>query len=131
MLSALSPARHQTCPISIATVLRLRFVKRGCLDRRNAEQKARDEQMGWDMADLIDKDGPFEPHDTTFTIGHCVENRLVWFDFLTTTVDDIMRDCAFPPEERENVKKRNELSAQRFKEFYRGPLNGPVPLLGE
>ena len=83
------------------------------------------------MADLIDKDGPYDPHDTTFAVGHYFEDRVVWFDFLTATVDDIMREGAIPPEERENVKKRNKLSAQRFKEFYRGPLNGSVPLLSE
>ncbi|MCQ3803056.1 MAG: hypothetical protein OXC98_05550 [bacterium] len=106
-------------------------MKRVRLDRRNAEQNARDERMGWEMADLIDKDGPYDPHDTTFAVGHYLEDRVVWFDFLTATVDDIMRECAIPPEERENVKKRNKLFAQRFKEFYRGPLNGPVPLLSK
>ncbi len=110
-------------------------MKRAHIERRTAEQMAskkdRDEQVGWDMTDLIDKDGPYDPHDTTFAIGHYLENRLVWFDFLTSTIDDIMRECAIPPEEREHVERRNKLSAQRFKEFYRGPLNGPVPLLGE
>lgn len=115
--------------------LRIGSMERVHIGGRPAEQKvsrkARDERMGWEMADLIDKDGPYDPHDTTFAVGHYVEDRLVWFDFLTATVDDIMRECAIPPQEREHVKKRNKLSAQRFKEFYRGPLTGPVPLLGE
>lgn len=110
-------------------------MKRARLERRTSDQKGhkreRDEKMGWDMTDLIDRDGPYDPHDTTFAVGHYVEDRLVWFDFLTATVDDIMRGCAIPPEEREHIKRRNQLSAQRFKEFYQGPLNGPVPLLGE
>lgn len=110
-------------------------MKKAHLERRPAERKAsqeaRDERMGWEMADLIDEDGPYDPFDTSFAVGHYVEDRLVWFDFLTATVDDIMRECAIPPQEREHVKKRNKLSAQRFKEFYRGPLTGPVPLLGE
>ena len=101
------------------------------IERRPAEQTARDERMGWEMADLIDQDGPYDPHDTTFAVGHYLEDRLVWFDFLTATVDDIMRECAIPPEKRENVKQYNRLSAQRFKKFYRGPLNGPLPLLSE
>ena len=110
-------------------------MKKTRLERRNPDQKApkadRDEEMGWEMSDLIDRHGPYDPHDTTFAVGHYVEDRLVWFDFLTATVDDIMRECAFPPEEREHVKALHQFSAQRFKEFYRGPLNGPVPLLGE
>jgi len=110
-------------------------VKRTRLERRTADQKDhkvdRDEEMGWEMADLIDREGPYDPYDTTFAVGHYAEDRLVWFDFLTATLDDIMRECAFPPEERDHVKARHQFSAQRFKEFYRGPLNGPVPLLGE
>ncbi len=110
-------------------------MKKTHLERRTADQKAPkadgDEEMGWEMSDLIDRHGPYDPHDTTFAVGHYIEDRLVWFDFLTATVDDIMREGAFPLEERERVKALHQFSALRFEEYYRGPLNGPVPLLGE
>ncbi len=91
----------------------------------------RDEELWSEMSDLIHRHGLYDPPDTTFAVGHYVEDRLVWFDFLIATVDEIMRECAFPLEEREHVKALHQFSAQRFKEFYRGPLNGPVPLLGK
>lgn len=87
--------------------------------------------MGWEAAESIDENGPYDPYDTTFAVGHHLEEGWVWFDFLTATLDDIMRECAIPPEDREQVRRLNKLSAQRFQEFYQGPLNGPIPLLGE
>ena len=49
----------------------------------------------------IDANGPFAPGDTLFAVGHYTEDRLVWFDFLTSTLDDIMRECGLPEERRE------------------------------
>ena len=95
----------------------------------DADQKApkadRDEEMGWEMSDLIDRHGPYDPHDTTFAVGHYVEDRLVWFDFLTATVDDIMRECAFPPEEREARQDSSPILCPTVQGVLPGAAEGP------
>ena len=96
---------------------------------REQEGREADERMGWEMTDHIDKHGPFDPYDTTFATGHWEEDRWVWFDFLTVTLEDIWRECAVPLEHRERLAELHKHSACDFVERYRGPLNGTIPLL--
>ena len=76
------------------------------------------------------ENGPFAPGDTLFVIGHYTEGGEVWFDFLTATLDDVMRECAFPEEQRERQRERCGFFAERFLRFYDGPEK-TVPLLEE
>ncbi len=86
--------------------------------------------MGREMADLIDRHGPFAPGETRFATGHYAEDRLVWFDLLTVTLDDIMRECGIPEEHRQQQREEYRRFAECFLEHYDGP-GKPLPLLNE
>lgn len=84
--------------------------------------------MGDDMAALIAKNGPFARGDTLFAAGHHTEDRLVWFDFLTVTLDDIMRGCAVP----EDLREQQRETYRKFAEYFLSHHDGPettLPLL--
>lgn len=78
----------------------------------------------------IEEHGPFAPGETKFATGHFTENRLVWFDILTVTLDDIMRECAVPEEQREQRRSRYRSYAQEFLQHHHGPEK-TLPLLEE
>ena len=88
------------------------------------------DRMGEDMATLIEKHGPFARGDTMFATGHHTENRLVWFNFLTATLDDIMRECGIPEEHREQQREEYRGFAEYFLAHYDGPET-TLPLLNE
>ena len=50
-------------------------------------------------AERIAKEGPRGPHDTAFFVPHQQEDRLVEFDLLTATVDDIISRCGYSEDE--------------------------------
>ena len=81
-----------------------------------------------EYSDYITENGAFTPGDTLFATGHCTEDRFVWFDILTVTLDDIMRECAVPEEKREQRRLRYRAFAEHFLEHYDGPER-TVPLL--
>ena len=81
-----------------------------------------------DYSDHITENGPFAPGDTLFAVGHYTEDRDVWFDILTVTTDDIMRECGVPDDEREQQRSLNRSYAKHFLRFYDGPEE-TVPLL--
>ena len=87
-------------------------------------------QMGRDMASLIEKHGPFAQGDTRFATGHHAEERLVCFDLLTVTLDEIMRECGIPDEQREQQREEYRGFAEYFLEHYDGPEK-TLPLLNE
>lgn len=83
-----------------------------------------------EYSDHIVKNGSFSSGDTLFATGHYTEDRDVWFDILTVTLDDIMRDCGVPEEWREQRRLRYRRYAEYFLLHYDGPER-TVPLLEE
>ena len=86
------------------------------------------ERIEAEMVAEIDEHGPFAPGDTQFATGHYTEDRWVWFDFLTATLDDIMRECAIPEQLREQRRLRYRSFAEDFLRHHDGPDN-TLPLL--
>ncbi|MDE0674563.1 MAG: hypothetical protein OXI06_05765 [bacterium] len=70
-----------------------------------------------------------DPEDATFWIPHQQEPRMVQFNRLTVTIDHIISRCGYPESERERLTALHRRLAEEFLADYRGPLNGPVPLL--
>ena len=76
------------------------------------------------------ENGSFAPGDTRFAVGHYTEDRDVWFDILTVTLDDIIKECGIPEERREQQKLRHRFYAEYFLRHHDGPEK-TVPLLEE
>ena len=72
-----------------------------------------------------------EPGDAAFWIPHQREERMVEFNRLTVTIDDIIARCGYPESERDRLAALHRQLAEEFLKDYRGPLIGPVPLLEE
>lgn len=88
------------------------------------------ERIEAEMVAEIDEHGPFVSGETKFATGHFTEDRLVWFDILTVTLDDIMRECAVPEEQREQRRLRYRRYAKEFLQHHDGPEQ-TLPLLEE
>ena len=84
----------------------------------------------YQLAESIAKNGPWASGNTMFATGHHTEDRLVWFDILTVTLDDIMRECAIPEDRRDQHKKEYRSFALCFLQHYEGSQRS-VPLLKE
>lgn len=82
------------------------------------------------MAADIEEHGSFAPGETMFANGHYTEDRLVWFDILTVTLDDIMRECAVPEGQREQRRLRYRSYAKEFLQHHEGSEK-TLPLLEE
>lgn len=54
---------------------------------------------------------------------------MVQFNRLTVTIDDIISRCGYPESERERLTVLHRRLAEEFLADYRGPRNGPLPLL--
>lgn len=89
-----------------------------------------DARLDWEAARYITENGPFAPGDTMFAIAHYSEDRLVWFDILSVTLDDIMRECAFPEDQRPKRRMLGRSFAKHFLRFHNAP-EGTIPLLQE
>ncbi len=89
-----------------------------------------DARLDWEASRYITENGPFAPGDTMFAIGHYSEDRLVWFDIRSTTLDDIMRECAFPEDERPKRRRLGRSYAEYFLRYHDMP-EGTLPLLKE
>ena len=87
-----------------------------------------DARLDWEATLHIAENGPFAPGDTMFAIGHYSEDRLVWFDILSATLDDIMRECAFPEDQRAKRRLLSRSFAEYFLRFQDAP-EGTLPLL--
>ncbi len=61
-------------------------------------------------------------------MGHYTEGKDVWFEMLTVTNDDIMRECGLPEEHWEQQRLLNRSYARLLLRFYDGPEK-TVPLL--
>ena len=99
----------------------------------SADEKAcleEDARLDWEAARYITENGPFAPGDTMFAIGHYSEDRLVWFDILSVTLDDIMRECAFPEDQRPKRRLLGRSFAKHFLRSHKAP-EGTLPLLQE
>lgn len=88
------------------------------------------ERIEAEMVAEIEEHGPFTSGETKFATGHYTEDRLVWFDILTVTLDDIMRECAVPEEQREQRRSRYRSYAEEFLQHHDGPET-TLPLLEE
>ena len=91
-------------------------------------QKQSIEAMSAEICADIEVNGPFAPGDTLFAVGHYTEDRLVWFDLLTATLDDIMRDCGIPEDQRELQRRECHDLTRDFLRYHDGPKRNP-PLL--
>ena len=72
-----------------------------------------------------------DPEDAVFWVPHQQEPRLVEFNLFTSTIDDIITRCGYPESERHRLTELHRRSAETFLNDYVGPIEGPVPLLGE
>ena len=72
-----------------------------------------------------------EPDDAIFWVPHQQEGRMVQFNRLTVTVDDIINRCGYPESQRERLAVLHRLLAEEFLAEYQCPRRGPVPLLEE
>ena len=70
-----------------------------------------------------------DPKDAIFWVPHQQEARMVKFNRLTVTIDDIMNRCDYPESERERLTVLHRRLAEEFLAEYQGPRCGPVPLL--
>ncbi|MXX01033.1 MAG: hypothetical protein F4Z41_03615 [Acidimicrobiia bacterium] len=94
------------------------------LDERECELMSRTGEYDYETYDDYK-----DPEDATFWIPHQQEPRMVQFNRLTVTIDHIISRCGYPESERERLTALHRRLAEEFLADYRGPLNGPVPLL--
>ena len=80
-------------------------------------------------AERIDKEGPRGPYETVFYVPHQQEDRLVEFDLLTATVDDIIARCGYSENERSELTEAHRRMAEHDLRYYRGPRPESIPLL--
>ena len=72
-----------------------------------------------------------DPEDAVFWVPHQQEARMVEFNRLTSTIDEIITRCGYPESERERLTEQHRRTAEEFLRAYQGPVNGPIPLIGE
>lgn len=78
----------------------------------------------------IEEHGPYDRYDPTFWVPHQQDlGRMVEFNRLTVTIDDIIERCGYPETERARLTLQHRRTAEDYLKHYLGPLNGPVPLL--
>ena len=93
--------------------------------------------LGEEECEMLANAVPYEElryhdsEDAIFWVPHQMEPRVVEFNVLTSTIDDIISKCGYPESERERLQELHRRSAQAFLNDYVGPIKGPVPLLGE
>ena len=76
--------------------------------------------------------GHYELEDAVFWIPHQQDiGRMVEFNTLTSSIEDIITQCGYPESERARLTAQHRRNAEDFLKRYQGPLEGPVPLLGE
>lgn len=69
--------------------------------------------------------------DATFWIPHQQEPRMVRFNRLTSSVDEIITRCGYPESERERLTEQHRRTAEFFLNDYEGPVHGTIPLIGD
>ena len=80
-------------------------------------------------AERMAEEGSGGPQDTVFYVPHQQEDRLIEFDLLTSTVDDIISRCGYPEHERSQLAEVHRRLAEHGLQFYRGPRPERIPLL--
>ena len=97
------------------------------------ERRPLSDEVQRDLADeaaLIDAEGPLGPYDTTYSVPHQHDmDRVVEFDLLTVTIDDIITQCGYPESQRAELAEFHRRMAADMLRYYQGPINGSVPLL--
>ena len=82
------------------------------------------------QAARIEEHAPYDCHDPTFWIPHQQDiGRMVRFNRLTVTIDDIIAQCGYPESERARLAAQHRRTAEEYLKYYRGPVGGSVPLL--
>jgi len=89
----------------------------------NVLRMLEDESAEWD------ENGPMDPYDTTYSVPHQHRDGEVEFDLLTVTVDDTITQCGYPESARARLAKIHRRLAEHGLSYYKGPINGKVPLL--
>ena len=72
-----------------------------------------------------------QPEDADFWVPHQQQPRMVKFNRLTSTIDEIIAQCAYPERERDRLTRQQHRTAVEFLKAYQGPITGPIPLIGE
>lgn len=81
-------------------------------------------------AALIHECGPLDPFDTTYTVPHQSDtDRVVEFNLLTVTVDDIIAQCGYPESARAWLLEVHHTVASYRLAHYRGLIPNVVPLV--
>ena len=101
------------------------------MTERNRPGLAPEEKAGLAAeAAVIRERGPLDPFDTTYTVPHQSDpDRVVEFNLLTVTVDDIIAQCGYPESARAwLVEVHHKVAAYRLA-HYRGSIPDTVPLI--
>ena len=78
----------------------------------------------------IKKNGPYDRYDPTFWVPHQREvGRMVEFNRLTVTIDDIIHQCGYPESERARLTQQHRRTVQEYLKHYQGPISRPFPIL--
>lgn len=78
---------------------------------------------------LVKAEGPLGPHDTSYSVPHQQDHgKVVVFDLLTVTIDDIISQCGYPESARDNLAETHQRIAGQLLAYYKGPIKNPVPL---
>ena len=81
-------------------------------------------------AALVDREGPLGPYDTTYSVPHQHDvDRVVKFDLLTVTIDDIIAQCGYPESARGRLADIHRRIAAHMLRYYKGPMKDALPLL--
>ena len=81
-------------------------------------------------SDRVDAEGPLGPYDTTYSVPHQQDtDRVVVFDLLTVTIDDIVTQCRYPESARASLAETHRRIAAYRLAFYKGPIRDNIPLL--
>lgn len=87
-----------------------------------------------DECEMLSASVPYEelsyhdPEDADFWVPHQKEPRMVKFNRLTSTIDEIVTQCGYHESERERLAEQHRRTAQAFLDAYQGPVDGPIPL---
>ncbi len=98
-----------------------------------AERRPLSEQVERDLAAeaaLWNAEGPLGPHDTSYSIPHQQDiGRVVVFDLLKVTIDDIITHCGYPESASASLTETHRRIAANRLAYYKGPIEDNVPLL--
>lgn len=79
---------------------------------------------------LVKAEGPLDPYDTSYSVPHQQDQgKVVVFDLLTVTIDDIIAQCGYPESAKDSLTEIHRRIAAHLLAYYKGPIKNPIPLL--